>query len=111
MMKRPVPDFEDMRANASEAAAFLRVLSNRPRLLILCHLAEAQELTVGQLVERVGISQSALSQHLGKMREQGLVAFRREAQTVHYRIEDRRAERILATLHEIFCAEGRSDHG
>lgn len=93
-----------MRENAGDAADFLRVMSNRPRLLILCHLLESRELAVGQLVERVGISQSALSQHLSKLREEGLVAFRRDAQTLFYRIADRRAERILEVLHELFCS-------
>ncbi len=94
---------DEMRENAGEAADYMRALSNHSRLLILCHLVEARELTVGQLVERVGISQSALSQHLAKLREQGLVAFRRESQTLFYRIADPRAERILETLHELFC--------
>ncbi len=101
-------ELDDMRENAGEAADFLRALSNRPRLLILCHLVEDQELTVGQLVERVGVSQSALSQHLAKLRDQGLVTFRREAQTLYYRIADPRAARLLETLHELFC---RPAHG
>ena len=99
-------ELDAMRENAGDAADFLRALSNRPRLLILCHLVDSGELTVGQLVERVGISQSALSQHLAKLRDQGMVAFRREAQTLFYRIADKRAERILETLHDLFC---RSD--
>lgn len=97
-------ELDEMRENAAEAAEFLRALSNRPRLLILCHLIEAGELPAGQLVDQVGISQSALSQHLAKLRAQGLVAYRREAQTLFYRIADRRAERLLETLHELFCA-------
>lgn len=96
-------ELDDMHENAGEAADFLRALSNRPRLLILCHLVEAQELAVGQLVDRVGISQSALSQHLAKLRLQGFVAYRREGQTLLYRIVDSRTERILETLHELFC--------
>lgn len=104
-------DPDAMKANASEAADFLRALSNRPRLLILCQLVERHELSVGQLVDRVGISQSALSQHLAKLRSQGLVAYRREAQTLFYRIADRRANRILETLHELFCANELEDDG
>lgn len=92
-----------MRANAGKAAGFLAMLSSEPRLLILCHLLEAGELPVGELVERVGLSQSALSQHLAKLRAQGLVAFRKQAQMVFYRIADPRAERLLDTLHGIFC--------
>ena len=100
-MTVPQPfELSAMRANAGRAADFLAMLSSEPRLLILCHLLEAGELPVGELV---GISQSALSQHLAKLRAQGLVAFRKQAQMVFYRIEDPRAERLLGTLHAIFC--------
>lgn len=103
-MTVPQPfELSAMRANAGRAADFLAMLSSEPRLLILCHLLEAGELPVGELVERVGLSQSALSQHLAKLRAQGLVAFRKQAQMVFYRIEDPRAERLLGTLHVIFC--------
>ncbi|WP_233998777.1 helix-turn-helix transcriptional regulator [Erythrobacter sp. YT30] len=104
-------DFEAMKANAGEAADYLRALSNRPRLLILCHLIDAQELSVGQLVDRIGISQSALSQHLAKLRAQGMIAYRREAQTLFYRIADWRAERILETLHDLFCTNEQQIDG
>lgn len=90
---------------AAEAASLLRTLSNESRLLVLCHLTESGELTVGELVERIGLSQSALSQHLAKLREERLVATRKEAQTVFYRICDPRAQQILALLHDIFCRE------
>lgn len=86
-----------------EAASLLRALSNESRLMVLCHLAASGELPVGRLVERIGLSQSALSQHLGKLREEGLVATRREAQNVFYRICDPRAEQLLALLHDLFC--------
>ena len=90
---------------ATEAAAMLKLLSNESRLLILCHLVERGELTVGELVERIGLSQSALSQHLAKLREDGLVATRKEAQNVFYRVSDPRAEQILALLHDLFCPD------
>ena len=93
-----------MAANAAQAAALMKALSNENRLLILCHLIGAGELSVGQLVERVGLSQSALSQHLAKLREEGLVDYRRDAQTLFYRVADQRAGKILEVLHEIFCA-------
>lgn len=95
----------DMSANSEQAAALLRALSNGPRLLIMCHLAAAGELPVGALVQRVGLSQSALSQHLARLREQNLVAYRREAQSLHYRIADPRALRVLELLHDIFCPD------
>lgn len=90
---------------ATQAAGLLKALSNEHRLLILCHLIAAGELTVGALVEQVGLSQSALSQHLAKLREEGLVAFRRESQTLFYRVEDPRAAQLLEVLRDIFCPE------
>ncbi len=72
--------------------------------MILCRLVLARELSVNDLVNAVGISQSALSQHLAKMREEGLLATRREAQTVYYRIVDPNAQRMLALLKGIYCA-------
>jgi DNA-binding transcriptional ArsR family regulator len=95
-----VADFE---AHAAEAAQFLRVLANEHRLLVLCHLLVAGEMTVTDLVARIGLSQSALSQHLARLRDDGLVAYRRESQTLHYRVSDARAERVLAVLKDIFC--------
>lgn len=88
---------------ATEAAQFLKLLGNEHRLLILCHLVDAGEMTVTDLAACVGLSQSALSQHLAKLREDDLVAFRRDAQALHYRIVDRRALRLLKTLKQIFC--------
>lgn len=102
MLHKPL-DAERMRANAEEAADFLGLLSSRPRLHILCHLLEGGEIAVGELVERVGLSQSALSQHLAKLRAKGLVDVRREAQSIFYRIADPRAARLLETLHALFC--------
>ena len=92
-----------LEANAGEAAQFLKLLANEHRLLVLCHLVMRGETTVNDLADAVGLSQSALSQHLARLREDGLVAFRREAQTLHYRIADRRAVRLLTTLKQIFC--------
>ena len=79
--------------------ALLRALANERRLLILCKLASGGEANVNSLAEAVGLSQSALSQHLAKMREEGLVAYRRESQTLWYRIADPRIEALLATLY------------
>ena len=73
---------------ATEAARLLKLLANENRLLILCRLVAERELSVGDIADAVGLSQSALSQHLARMREEGLVATRREAQTVLYRIAD-----------------------
>lgn len=103
------PSVADFRVHAAEAAQFLRVLANEHRLLVLCHLAAAGELTVSNLVDRVDLSQSALSQHLARLREDGLVTYRREAQTLHYRLCDARAERILGMLKDIFCPDLDAD--
>ena len=90
--------------NAAEAAALLRAISHPARLLVLCELANGER-SAGELVERSGLSQSALSQHLAKLRENGLVATRREAQMIHYRIADQKAQRVLRALHDIYCGK------
>jgi len=94
-----------LEAKAGEVADLLRALSNDRRLLILCKLVEVGEATVGSLAEDVGLSQSALSQHLARMREAELVAFRRDAQTLWYRVADPRVETLLATLYRLYCRE------
>ena len=93
------------REQAAAAVGLLKTMANEVRLLVLCHLAESGELSVGQLQDRVGLGQSALSQHLAKLREEGLVATRKEAQTVFYRVCDPKAEQLLALLHDLFCPE------
>jgi DNA-binding transcriptional ArsR family regulator len=88
---------------ATEVAGILRALANERRLMILCKLVERGEDNVNSLAETVGLSQSALSQHLAKMREEGLVTYRRESQTLWYRIADPRIEDLFATLHRLYC--------
>ncbi len=88
---------------AGQAAELLKLLANEHRLLILCRLAASGEMPVGKLVDAVGLSQSALSQHLAKMRQEGLLATRREAQTIYYHIADENAARVLTLLKGIFC--------
>jgi len=88
---------------AAEAVALLKLLANENRLLILCRLAAAGEASVGTLADAVELSQSALSQHLAKMRDDGLVATRRDGQTIYYRITDHDAGRLLALLKDIYC--------
>src|SRR5690242_12969015 len=75
-----------LQARAAEAATLLRLLANENRLLLLCHMAGQGEITVGELTLAVGLSQSAVSQHLAMLREGGLVATRRAAQSIHYRL-------------------------
>ncbi|MGA9580877.1 MAG: metalloregulator ArsR/SmtB family transcription factor [Allosphingosinicella sp.] len=102
MLNLPIAEMEK---KAGEAAALLKALSNENRLLLLCHLVSEGELSVGAMVERVGLGQSALSQHLAKLREEGLVTYRREAQTLIYRIADPRAGQVLELLRDIFCPD------
>ena len=95
-------DVKTMRRNAGEAASMLRILSNDARLSVLCDLLSGER-TAGALVESSRLSQSALSQHLAKLREQGLVTTRREAQTIFYRLADPKVERLIGMLHELYC--------
>lgn len=88
--------------SAGRAAALLRLLSNEKRLMVLCQLADG-ELSVGEIQSRIGLSQSALSQHLALLRDEGVVATRRESQTIYYRVADHAAMRIIQTLAELFC--------
>ena len=103
---RTNPDLGALQEKAAEAARMLRLLANENRLLVLCHLAGEEEMTVGALAEVIGLSQPALSQHLAKLREDGLVATRKEAQAVFYRLDDPRAARLLAVLRDLYCPPG-----
>lgn len=95
-------DAAAMREHAREAAELMKALGNESRLMILCLLAEGEH-SVGQLNEVVPLSQSALSQQLARLREQGLVETRRQSQTVYYRLVDGPADRIIQLLHDIYC--------
>ena len=99
-------DPETMRAHANDAARLLTTLGNEKRLMLLCLLVEGER-SVSELNARLDLSQSALSQHLAVLREDGLVATRREAQTIYYSLREGPAQRILDTLHGIYCA---ADH-
>jgi DNA-binding transcriptional ArsR family regulator len=96
-------DVQELTSNSADAAAFLKAISNRNRLLILCELT-AGERSVSELEERVPLSQSALSQHLAKLREANLVLTRRDAQSIYYSLSDQRVVRLMGVLHEMFCA-------
>ena len=101
----PRIDAHEMRSHADEAARLLKALANEKRLLLLCQLVEGER-SVGELNANVDLSQSALSQHLAVLREDGLVSTRREAQTIFYSLSPGPAQRILETLHGIFCDDG-----
>jgi len=92
----------DLQDQASDAATFLKQLANEKRLLILCRLGEG-EATVSELCGVAGLSQSAMSQHLAKMRADGLVAGRKEGLQVFYSIADPRCLGILHQLKSTFC--------
>ena len=88
-------------ACAESAARLLKLLASEQRLLLLCRLIEGES-SVGELAEHAGLAQSATSQHLAKMRAEGLVRTRREAQTIFYSLADPAAIRVLQTLAEIY---------
>jgi ArsR family transcriptional regulator, virulence genes transcriptional regulator len=92
-----------MQAKACEAAGFLKVIANDRRLMVLCELLKGER-SVGELEAVVGLSQSALSQHLAKLREANLVTTRRESQTIYYRIADPGVSKIVGALYELYCA-------
>jgi DNA-binding transcriptional ArsR family regulator len=95
-------DVTALEASAAAAAKLLRALANERRLMILCQLADGER-SVGEIQPHVGLSQSALSQHLAVLRDEGVVATRRDGQTIWYRIADPAAVQVVATLADIFC--------
>lgn len=95
-------DLKAMRKHAGSAASMMAALSHEARLRVLCDLVGGER-TAGELVERSDLSQSALSQHLSKLRDEGLVATRREGVSIFYSIANPDAARILGVLHEIYC--------
>ena len=98
---RPAEAVRKLEPRAAEAAQLLKLLANEQRLTVLCRLS-AGEMSVSELGEHVDLTQSALSQHLAKMRAEGLVATRREAQTIYYRLADPVAERLIGVLCDVY---------
>lgn len=94
---------EDLRSHADAATKQLKALANVNRLMILCILSEG-ELSVSELNEMIDLSQSALSQHLAKLRADNLVNTRRESQTIYYSLTEGVAKNIIGTLHDYYCA-------
>jgi DNA-binding transcriptional ArsR family regulator len=95
-------DAQVMQTNACAAAAFLKILANDRRLMILCELLKGER-TVGELEEIVDLSQSALSQHLARLRRSHLVKTRRESQTIHYSIADPGVTKVIGALYDLYC--------
>ena len=102
-MAKRKSDIERLQESAAQASALLLAVGNPNRLLVLCLLIAQGEMSVGALNELVELSPSALSQHLARMREEGLVTYRREAQTLYYRIDNPDVAKLIATLKDIFC--------
>lgn len=102
MPKSPL-DLAAFGQKAATLAKTLKAIGNGRRLMVLCKLAEHGERTVGALAGDVGLSQSALSQHLARLREEGVITFRRESQTLWYRIADPRTGALMATLYRLYC--------
>ena len=94
-----------MQEGAAQAAALLRAVGNEHRLLVLCLLLAHEEMTVGALLEQVTLSQSALSQHLARLREAGVVLTRRAAQQIFYALPPGPVTAVMATLHRVYCEE------
>jgi DNA-binding transcriptional ArsR family regulator len=99
-------NIEDVKAKAGEAADFLKSMANECRLVVLCELVKGER-TVGELEKVAGLSQSALSQHLAKLREAKLVATRREAQTIYYSLANTGVKRLIDVLYDLYCRPTR----
>jgi DNA-binding transcriptional ArsR family regulator len=96
-------DLEKLQASARKASSLLKAMSNEHRLLILCQLVNGEK-SVGELVRLVGLSQSALSQHLARLRRDNLVRTRREAQTIYYSVSSDQALAVLEQLYRLYCS-------
>jgi DNA-binding transcriptional ArsR family regulator len=99
-----VPDMTRMRGSAADAVALLRTLAHEDRLLLLCKLS-VEELCVSELEARLGIRQPSLSQQLGVLRREGLVATRRDGKNIYYRVADPRALAVLQSLYNLYCPD------
>ena len=97
-------DVAALRASAGQAQALLKTLANQDRLLLLCQLVSGER-NVSELEQSLGIQQPTLSQQLGVLRREGLVATRREGKQIFYRIDSPEALAILQTLYQLFCNE------
>ena len=99
----PQAAVQAMLDKAGPAVVLLKAMANERRLLILCHLHECER-SVGELAQLLALGQSALSQHLAWLRRDGLVATRKEAQTVYYRLASDEVRALIGVLHDLYCA-------
>jgi len=102
---RRLAELHDMASNACE---LLKAMSNKWRLMILCQLSEGEK-TVGELQGLLGLAQSAVSQHLAILRREKIVQSRKHAQSISYSLAGDDAIKVMATLHEVFCASAEAD--
>jgi ArsR family transcriptional regulator, virulence genes transcriptional regulator len=93
----------DLKKKAGAAEKFLKALANRYRLLILCELNQG-EMSVTALQEKIGLSQSALSQHLARLRQDSLVSPRRQSQTIYYSLANQDVVQVISLLYQLYCA-------
>nr|WP_092619744.1 metalloregulator ArsR/SmtB family transcription factor [Roseospirillum parvum] len=100
-------DLDQLQDNARRASTLLKAMSNQHRLLILCQLLHGEH-SVGQLEAVIGLSQSALSQHLARLRRDNLVKTRRNAQTIFYSLKGEEASAVIATLYGLYCGTDRA---
>ena len=99
-------EIKELEQQAGRASALLKAMSNQSRLMILCQLHNGER-SVGELEKIIGLSQSALSQHLARLRRDHLVTTRREAQTIYYSLNGDEAVRIIKTLYDLYCCDGK----
>lgn len=100
-------DLETLQENARRATALLRAMGNPHRLMILCQILGGEK-NVSELERLIGLSQSALSQHLARLRRDRLVQTRRSAQTIFYSLAGEEAKAVLSTLYTLYCGEGKA---
>lgn len=96
-------EIQQLAEHAKEATQLLKELANENRLMIFCCLG-SEEYSVTELNEMIPLSQSALSQHLARLREAGYLDTRREGQVIYYRLVDKNVTKIISTLKNIFCS-------
>lgn len=94
---------DSLEGRAEEVETLLSLLANRRRLIILCQLLRDGELSVGEIVRRLDLTQSALSQHLALMRAAGVVTTRREGTTIYYSLTDQRAIGLMNAIEGVLC--------
>ena len=107
LVARDAGGLRELQRNARRVASLLKAMSNPARLIILCQIAQGER-SVGQLERVVGLSQSAISQHLAVLRSESIVSSRRERQTVLYSLASKEVVALITTLHAVFCRDGKT---